>query len=118
MPSNEDTVRTGHSACSTSSAVSTIDQLTDEDMTKYTVKVGIVVVDIAEINIVDIVDIDVDIVDVSTYHQVYYSGPEDDRPVGWYPRSWEEEYEPYRERPLQRGADRGRYLSIYLYLLV
>ena len=42
MPSNEDTVRTGHSACSTSSAVSTIDQLTDEDMTKYTVKVGIV----------------------------------------------------------------------------
>ena len=61
MPSNEETVRTGHSACSTSSAVSTIDQLTDEDMTKYTVKVGIVVVDIAEINIVDIVYIDVDI---------------------------------------------------------
>ena len=57
-------MRTGHSACSTSSAVSTIDQLTDEDMTKYTVKVGIVVVDIAEINIVDIVDIDVDIVDI------------------------------------------------------
>ena len=109
MPSNEETVRTGHSACSTSSAVSTIDQLTDEDMTKYTVKVGIVVVDIAEINIVDI---DVDIVDVSTYQQVYYSGPEDDRPVGGYPRSGEEEHEPYRERPLQRGADRGKYLSI------
>ena len=106
MPSNEETVRTGHSACSTSSAVSTIDQLTDEDMTKYTVKVGIVVVDIAEIKIVDIVDI-------PTNHQVYYSGTEDDRPMGGYPRSWEEEYEPYRERPLQRGADRGRYLSIY-----
>ena len=45
MPSNEETVRTGHSACSTSSAVSTIDQLTDEDMTKYTVKVGIVDID-------------------------------------------------------------------------
>ena len=51
MPSNEETVRTGHSACSTSSAVSTIDQLTDEDMTKYTVKVGIV-----DIDIVDTVD--------------------------------------------------------------
>ena len=110
MPSNEETVRTGHSACSTSSAVSTIDQLTDEDMTKYTVKVGIV--DITDLDFVDFVDIDVDFVDVSTNHQVYYSGTEDDRPMGGYPRSWEEEYEPYRERPLQRGADRGRYLSI------
>ena len=49
MPSNEDMVRTGHSACSTSSAVSTIDKLTDEDMTKYTVKVEIVDIDIADI---------------------------------------------------------------------
>ena len=58
MPSNEETVRTGHSACSTSSAVSTIDQLTDEDMTKYTVKVGIVDIDID----IDIVVVIVDIV--------------------------------------------------------
>ena len=64
MPSNEDTVRTGHSACSTSSAVSTIDQLTDEDMTKYTVKVEIVdIVDI--LDTVDTVDT-LDNVDILT----------------------------------------------------
>ena len=56
MPSNEDTVRTGHSACSTSSAVSTIDQLTDEDMTKYTVKVEIVECRYRIIDILDIVN--------------------------------------------------------------
>ena len=102
MPSNEETVRTGHSACSTSSAVSTIDQLTDEDMTKYTVKVGIVDI----VDILDTVD-NLDNVDILTK-----SGPEDDRPMGGYPGSGEEEYEPYRECPLQRGADRGRYISI------
>ena len=59
MPSNEETVRTGHSACSTSSAVSTIDQLTDEDMTKYTVKVEIADIDITDINIVDIGIVDI-----------------------------------------------------------
>lgn len=35
MTSAGEVVRTGHSACS----VSTLDNLTDEDMTKYTVKV-------------------------------------------------------------------------------
>ena len=34
--------------------------------------------------------------------------------MGGYPWSWEEEHEPYRERPLQRGPDRGRYLSILI----
>ena len=36
MTSEGEVVRTGHSACS----VSTLDNLTDEDMTKYTVKVS------------------------------------------------------------------------------
>ena len=35
MTSAGEVVRTGHSACS----VSTLDSLTDEDLTKYTVKV-------------------------------------------------------------------------------
>ena len=36
MATEGEVVRTGHSACS----VSTLDNLTDEDMTKYTVKVS------------------------------------------------------------------------------
>ena len=93
MTSAGEVVRTGHSACS----VSTLDSLTDEDMTKYTVKVRPVTSVMTWAKFRD-----------KLSYMLDASGPEDGRQVGGDQGAGEEEQESPGECAHQGPAAAGQ----------